>query len=656
MGRNALRRARSGVAVLCCLLGPQASSFAHGQEDETPQIAAPGYGELNFTPAAAGSYRLPPVATAADGEVLLADGKPTRLYDLLDGRVVFLSFIYTQCNDINGCPLATVVLKRTLQRLEQFPELKDNVRFISLSFDPEHDTPAALADYSAPIVRGLDGWLFATTANADQLQPILEGYGQNVIRVHDADDRPTGTISHTLRVFLIDRNKRIRNVYSAAFLHPDVLLNDAKTLLMEESGGAGVGNTRTPARSARLGPGDDKTGYEAANYRTHSTDLRNRAGQPADLLANALQPPLGLPALPVPADNPLSAAKIELGRKLFYDRRLSFNNTLSCAICHIPEQGFANNELATAVGIEGRTVRRNAPTLYNVGYLQRLFHDGRETRLEQQVWQPLLMSNEMANPSMGAVLEKLQRIPEYAGLFEAAFGGRGPTVETVGMALASYERVLNAADSPFDRWYFAKQDTALDASAQRGYALFSGKAGCAACHRIDKDFALFTDQRFHNTGVGWFATMRKDAPKRKVQLAPGVFVEVETAVLEATGEKPPNDLGLYEISQDPADRWRYRTPSLRNVALTAPYMHDGSLATLEAVVAFYNQGGYAHDLLDPLLKPLQLGAGEQGDLVAFLKALTGSNVEALVADAFAAPVGDLRAADPHWSHANRVEY
>ena len=146
---------------------------------------------------------------------------------------------------------------------------------------------------------------------------------------------------------------------------------------------------------APAAPGDYKGGYESSEYHTQSVSLDRRQGQRADLMQVLSKPPLGLPPVPVPADNPVTQLKVELGRKLFYDRRLSLNNTISCAMCHIPEQGFTSNEMALAVGIEGRTVRRNAPTVYNSAYLTRLFHDGREHSLEQQVWSPLLANNEM---------------------------------------------------------------------------------------------------------------------------------------------------------------------------------------------------------------------------------------------------------------------
>ena len=170
-------------------------------------------------------------------------------------------------------------------------------------------------------------------------------------------------------------------------------------------------------------------------------------------------------------------------------------------MCHIPEQGFSSNEMATPVGIEGRTVKRNAPTLYNVAYAQWLFHDGRENTLEQQVWGPLLARNEMANPSIGAVIDKINNSVDYDGLFEKAFE-RGPGMETIGMAIASYERTLNSGNSPFDVWYYGENTKAIDDEAKRGFHLFQGKAGCVNCHQIGKDYALFMDKRFHNTGVG----------------------------------------------------------------------------------------------------------------------------------------------------------
>jgi len=357
------------------------------------------------------------------------------------------------------------------------------------------------------------------------------------------------------------------------------------------------------------------------------------------LLKLARNPPLGLPKVPTPQDNPISREKIELGRKLFFDRRLSLNNTFSCAMCHIPEQGYTSQEQATAVGVEGRTVRRNSPTLYNVAYAERLFNDGRESTLENQVWGPFLAHNEMANPSIGFVIDKLKALPDYRGLFEKAFH-RGPSMETVGQAIASYERTLISANSPFDRWHYGKQPGVLSEQAKNGFGLFSGKAGCSRCHVINDSHALFTDHQLHNTGLGYRESMKKQPAKQPVQVAPGISFDMDPTTIGSVGEEKKNDLGLYEITQNPADRWKYKTPSLRNIALTAPYMHNGVFATLEDVLEFYNKGGEPNENLDPLIKPLGLSEVEINALVEFLQALTGDNIETLVLDAYAAPVGN----------------
>ena len=406
------------------------------------------------------------------------------------------------------------------------------------------------------------------------------------------------------------------------------------------------------------GSGDVKEGYESADYRTQSRSLLDRRGVRMDLIGLAQDPPLGLPSVPVPADNPLTRAKIELGRKLFFDRRLSINDTLSCATCHIPEQGFTNNELRTPVGVEGRSVLRNSPTLYNVAYQEHVFLDGREISLENQVWQPMTARNEMAAPSIGYVIRKVRRMRDYEALFEQAFEGRGPDILTIGQALASYQRTLLAADSPFDRWHFGGRADAVDESVKRGFALFSGKAQCVVCHRVQDDHALFIDHQFHNTGLGYAASVGEKTPDTtRVQLAPGVFAELPRAAIDAvTQQRLPNDLGLYRITESPDDRWKFRTQTLRNVSLTAPYMHNGRFDTLREVIDFYDRGGVPNELLSPLIRPLELTEKEKQDLEAFLHSLTGSNVPDLVADAFAAPIGDLSSEDPNWAHENTLGF
>lgn len=597
---------------------------------------APGYADLPFQPANPGSYALPEIGPATNGEVLTSDNKAKQLHELMGDKLVLLSFIYAACSDVNGCPLATQVLHKISRQLRKQPELASKLRLLTLSFNPAQDTPEMMRHYGESFKVGEFDWQFLTTRDEQALQPILDGYRQNVQKIYDDQGKFTGTFSHLLRVYLIDTNKRIRNIYSVDFLHADTLINDVKTLLADTR----LQTAPPPVQAEMLyQPGDNKQNYQQTDYQTRSLALAQRRGKPADLIVFAKRPPLGLPALPMPKDNPLTPVKIALGRKLFYDRRLSLNNTFSCAICHIPEQGFSNNEMATAVGIEGRGVRRNSPSLYNVGYARLLFHDGRENSLEQQVWGPLLAHNEMGNPSIGYVLDKIKASADYQGWFEKAFN-KGPTMETVGQALASYQRTLNAADSAFDRWYFAKQKDALSQEAKRGFELFVGKAACSACHGIGEKSALFTDQQRHNTGVGYAESMQGTPEKQRLQVAPGVFLDVDSESLKGLNTEKSNDLGYYEISQNPADRWRYKTPSLRNVALSAPYMHNGSLATLEDVLRFYNRGGVANENLSPLIKPLGLSETEIADLAAFLKALTGGNAKTLIEDGFAAPVGD----------------
>lgn len=409
-------------------------------------------------------------------------------------------------------------------------------------------------------------------------------------------------------------------------------------------------------QEAIFGPGDRKQGYDQETYTTNSLSVTARKGKPTDLMKYVENPPLGLPKLDIPESNPITEEKIQLGRRLFFDRRLSLNDTISCAICHIPEQGFTSNEIATAVGFEGRSVHRNSPTIYNVAYHTRLFHDGREDSLEQQAWAPLLAHNEMANPSIGYVINKIKGIRDYDGLFEQAFDGKSPTMETVGAAFASYQRTLNSANSRFDRWYYGNEEDALSEEEKKGFELFMGKAKCASCHLVNENYALFTDNQMHNTGHGYAKSMGIGSDKTRVQLAPGVFVYVKNEVIESVRQQPkPNDVGLYSVTQNPFDRWKFRTPTLRNIALTAPYMHDGAFSTLRQVMDFYNKGGVPNELLSPLMTPLNLSDNEIEQVIAFMHALTGDNVKTLVADAFAAPIGDLGEEDPNWAHETQLK-
>ncbi len=568
--------------------------LAHGASPQQDDYALP----------AAGTYMLPVLGKAADGELVLADGARQGLTSLRKGRVVLLSFIYTRCTDANGCPLASSVLKQALTRLHAAVPPK-HVRGITVSFDTQSDAPETMRRYA----QQFDGdssldWIFAVGADAVSTQQLLHAYGQ----IAEADPVTTDAsprFSHMLRVYLIDQAGNIRNVYGNSLLSVEALVNDVKTVL-------------SPS--------------------TRASNLQKDSGR-LDLLALARNRPKGFPVPRLPADNPLTSRKIALGRKLFFDRRLSGNGTISCANCHVPEQGFANNEMATAVGVEGRSVRRNAPTLLDIAYFNVLFHDGREMSLETQVWSPLLAHSEMAAPSVGWVVDRISHLPDYRGQFEQTFG-RAVSMETLGRAIASYERTLRAGESAFDRWHYRGEESALSPEAKRGYALFAGKAGCSSCHVLGEKYALFTDQQFHSTGLGWARTMAPQKGVDHVPLAPGVSQNLDMQTLHPFVTASTNDLGRYEITLDPADRWAFRTPSLRNVSLTAPYMHDGSLPSLDAVVAFYNEGGIVGAPQDARLHPLHLSRTEQAELVVFMQSLTGKYAQQLAIDAQRVPVGN----------------
>lgn len=387
------------------------------------------------------------------------------------------------------------------------------------------------------------------------------------------------------------------------------------------------------AEPPRVGEGDSRIGYDSTGYITQSRSLSARRATSASLAELAANPPSGLDRL----TDPPSRALIDLGRRLFFDRRLSANETLSCGNCHVPEQAFTQNELATPVGIEGALVLRNAPSLYNVAYRRVLFLDGRETSLEQQIWAPLLADNEMGNADRAAVLTSIQAIPEYRTAFKRLFSA-GVTESSLGEALAAYQRALLSANSPFDRWFYQHEQAAVSDNVKQGFAIFQ-RAGCASCHTFTSTSTQFSDDLFHNTGTGFVAAAIHLQPPARIQLAPGVFVPLNSKL-----EMPDRrDFGREAVTGRREHRWQFRTPTLRNVALTSPYMHDGSITTLKDVVTFYNEGGGHDPSQDPRIRPLQLSPAEQQALIQFLESLTGDNVDALAADARTAPIGDRQA-------------
>jgi cytochrome c peroxidase len=292
--------------------------------------------------------------------------------------------------------------------------------------------------------------------------------------------------------------------------------------------------------------------------------------------------PLGLDKRALPKDNPLTAARVELGRKLFFDPILSGDNTVACASCHHPEHGFASAE-ARPRGIRGQPLTRRAPSLLNRAYGATFFWDGRAATLEEQALRPIEDPAEMGS-SVAAALDRLQKHKEYKAAFEAEFAD-GVTGTNLARALASFERVLLRGDSPIDRFRRKGEHDALTPRLRHGLWLYESKAFCWRCHVGSN----FTDESFHNTGVSW--------------------------------ANEPLDLGRHAITKNNADKGKFKTPSLRGVALTAPYMHDGSLKTLDDVVRFYSKGGNANPNLDPLVGPLNLSEEEVRSLVEFLKAL-----------------------------------
>lgn len=296
-------------------------------------------------------------------------------------------------------------------------------------------------------------------------------------------------------------------------------------------------------------------------------------------------PPLGMSAVQSWSSSPETrVARVELGRRLFFDPLLSSDGTVSCASCHRPDHGFASPD-EVGVGIGGRVGRRNAPSLLNRGHGEFFSWDGRFHRLEDQSLRPLSDPNEMGH-DLEATLRRVQESEAYRPLWEAAFGETTVTAERLGEVLADFQRTLVMGDSPVDR-FRAAEVGALSREARQGLWIFESRGGCWKCHSGEN----FTDESFHNTGVGHGLAER--------------------------------DLGRFEVTAEVADRFRYKTPSLRGVMSTAPYMHDGSLKTLEDVVEFYSRGGNREDPeRSPLLEPFDLTTEEKAFLVAFLEALS----------------------------------
>lgn len=299
--------------------------------------------------------------------------------------------------------------------------------------------------------------------------------------------------------------------------------------------------------------------------------------------------PLGLDedAFVVPKDNPMTKKKIELGRLLFFDKRLSKNDTIACATCHIPALAFTDGQPVSA-GIHGQKGDRSAPTAINRGFAKAQFWDGRAPTLEDQSIGPFVNPVEHGFANHDELVAKVKTIKGYKKMFKESFGTDIISKELVGKAIATFQRTLMSGNSPFDRYDWEGEVKAISESARRGRDLFFKKARCNQCHFGTN----FSDEKFHNIGIGWDGKEMKDK-------------------------------GRFNVSKDPKDTGAFKTPTVREISKTAPYMHDGRFKTLEEVVEHYNQGGIKNPFLDEIIIPLKLAESEKKDLIEFLHTLNG---------------------------------
>ncbi len=338
--------------------------------------------------------------------------------------------------------------------------------------------------------------------------------------------------------------------------------------------------------------------------------------------------PLGLPPVPIPENNPQTPEKIKLGDKLYHDARFSKDGKVSCSTCHDKNKGFTDN-LPVSRGFNNLTGTRNAPTVINAAYMTSQFWDGREPDLEGQSKQPPINPVEGGLPNHEPLLDVIRKDEDYAAQFKQVFNVDAGSIsmDHVSRAIASFERTIIAGDSAFDHYYYGGQEDALTESEKRGLEVFTtGKGRCVSCHTIEQTQALFTDNRFHNIGIG-FKKIKGKTPETAAAFIKskraGSEVDIEVLTKENFSE-----LGRFAVTENLTQVGAFKTPTLRNIDITFPYMHDGSLETLEDVVDFYNNGGRVseNDPLSPFLsggiRPLNLSDEEKADLVAFMKSLT----------------------------------
>jgi cytochrome c peroxidase len=333
--------------------------------------------------------------------------------------------------------------------------------------------------------------------------------------------------------------------------------------------------------------------------------------------------PIEVTRAAIPAYNPQTPEKISLGQKLFFERRLSVDGTVSCSTCHDPQLAFTDRK-PVSIGIKGRVGQRNAPTIQNALYNKTQFWDGRVNTLEEQAANPIVNAFEMGHPNLDAAVAQIASVEEYQQAFQRVFGRplNGPDLLR---AIASYERTQLSFDSPFDR-FIAGDNNAIDASAKRGWELFNTQARCNKCHALtdtQRDVTVFTDNDFHNIGIG---IIRHDvvALARKAERL--IKSGDTTAIDRAAIQTDMSALGRFLITKKEKDIASFKTPDIRNVLLTAPYFHDGSQETLWDVIDHYNKGdGLQNPYLDEDIQPLALTENDIDDLVAFLVSLTSAN-------------------------------
>jgi cytochrome c peroxidase len=325
----------------------------------------------------------------------------------------------------------------------------------------------------------------------------------------------------------------------------------------------------------------------------------------------------------VPADNALTPERISLGRKLYFDARLSRDGSVSCATCHDVSRGFTDRRNVSE-GVGDHLGRRSSPTTLNAALFQSMFWDGRASTLEEQAKLPILNPIEMGHPDQASAMRAVGSDAAYKDMFQKAYG-RAPNYDDLGRAIASFERTLIFLDAPFDHFVAGARD-AISPAAQRGLALFNGKARCVSCHMINSSNPLGTDNLFHNIGVS-ARTQNFEALAGRALAAikeNGNVAQLDKLALETD----MSELGRFVITRNRSDIGAFKTEQLRNVGITAPYMHDGTLQTLWDVVDHYNKGGETNPYLDGGIEPLDLSEDEINDLVAFLFTLTDTRFAA----------------------------